>query len=147
MGYQTHGNLGTIVRTLDAVGIENVLLSKNTVSLYSPKVVQSTMGAVYRINAYENLELSETLDVLKKQGFKIVVTDLLAESFYDEVNLLEKMVIVIGNEANGVSEEIKAKADTFIKIPMIRKNGKFKCCGCNWRNCVRSIEAEKRRLN
>ncbi|MBQ9314444.1 MAG: RNA methyltransferase [Clostridia bacterium] len=116
---QDPGNLGTIIRTLDCAGINTLLLSKGTVDLYNPKVIRSTMGAIYRVNIIENLNLKEKLIELKNEGYKIIITDLSAKKYHYELNFDEKLVIVIGNESNGVSQEIKDVADIKIKIPMI----------------------------
>lgn len=126
---QDPGNLGTILRTVDSVGLKQILLSKGTADVYNPKVVRSTMGAIFRVEIIECEDLQRTLKEIKKHKFKIVSTSLQTEkSLYDiEFN---KKVIVIGNEANGVSEEIQNLADENIKIPMLRKNRKLKriCC-------------------
>lgn len=116
---QDPGNLGTIIRTLDCAGISTLLLSKGTVDLYNPKVVRGTMGAIYRVNILKDLELKETLLEMKKEGYQIVVTDLSASMFHYDLNYQQKLVIVIGNESNGVNEEIKSIADVKIKIPML----------------------------
>ena len=116
---QDPGNLGTIIRTLDCAGINTLLLSKGTVDLYNPKVIRSTMGAIYRVNVYENLDLKEELLKYKSDGYKIVITDLSATAFHYDLDFKQKLVIVIGNEANGVSNEIKSLADIKIKIPML----------------------------
>ena len=116
---QDPGNLGTIIRTLDCAGINTLLLSKGTVDLYNPKVIRGTMGAIYRVNVHENLNLKEELLKYKKDGYKIVTTDLSATIFHYDLNFNQKLVIVIGNEANGVSNEIKSIADIKVKIPML----------------------------
>lgn len=119
-GVQDPGNFGTILRTLDAAGINQVLVSKNTVNGYSPKVVRSTMGAIYRVNIIEVDSLENTLNDLKRSGFKVVVTALDAkESIYDID--YSKKIVVIGNEANGVTKEVQNIADKKVKIPMIGK--------------------------
>jgi len=130
-GIQDPGNLGTIIRTLDCAGIGTLLLSKGTVDLYNPKVIRSTMGAIYRVNIQENVELKEKLMILKKEGYQVVITDLTANQFHYDINYQEKLIIVIGNEANGVSDSIKELADRKIKIPMLRKNRKSKCRSCS----------------
>lgn len=131
---QDPGNLGTILRTVDSVGLTQILVSKGTADSYNPKVVRSTMGAIFRVKVIECEDLQKTLKEIKKHKFKLVVTSLQTEkSLYDvEFN---KKVIIIGNEANGVSEEIQSLADEKIKIPMLRKDRKLKCISSN-RNCV-----------
>ena len=126
---QDPGNLGTILRTVDSVGLHQIIVSKGTADTYNPKVVRSTMGAIYRVKVIESDDLVGTLKEIKKHKYKILATSLGAqESIYDVD--YERKVIVIGNEANGVSEEILKLADQKIKIPMFRKNRKFKCIGC-----------------
>lgn len=119
-GLQDPGNLGTIIRTLDSANIKQIIVSKNTVDCYSPKVIRSTMGAIYRVNIIEAEDLKDTLTSLNQNGFEVLVTALDGKkSIYDiEYN---KKVIVIGNEANGVSDEIKNLDFTKIKIPMLGK--------------------------
>ena len=119
-GIQDPGNLGTILRTVDSVGLKQIIISKNSVDAYNPKVVRSTMGAIFRVKIIEAENLSETLKTLKKHKFKIAATSLEdSESIY-EMDYIKK-AIVIGNEANGVSKEILDLADLKVKIPMLGK--------------------------
>ena len=117
---QDPGNLGTILRTIDSIGLSQILVSKGTADCYNPKVIHSTMGAIFRVRIIECDNLQETLKEIKKHKFKILVTSLQTEnSLYDAD--LNKKVIVIGNEANGVEKEIQDMADIKIKIPMLGK--------------------------
>ena len=117
---QDPGNLGTILRTSDSIGLSQVLISKGTADPYNPKVVRSTMGAIYRVKVIECDDLKETLKEIKKNKFKILATSLDdSKSIYDIK--YNKKVIVIGNEANGVEEEIVKLSDEKIKIPMLGK--------------------------
>lgn len=117
---QDPGNLGTILRTVDSIGLSQILVSKGTADPYNPKVVRSTMGAIYRVKVIECNNLKETLKEIKKNKFKILVTSLEdSKSVYD-IKYYKK-VIVIGNEANGVEEDIVKLADEKIKIPMLGK--------------------------
>lgn len=116
---QDPGNLGTILRTLDSVGLKQVIISKGSGDIYNPKVVRSTMGAIFRINIIESDNLVETIKEIKKHNFKIMATDLnTSSSIYDEK--YNKCAVVIGNEANGVEKAILDLADKKIKIPMLR---------------------------
>ena len=117
---QNPGNLGTIIRTLDSVGLKQILISKGTTDPYNSKVIRSTMGAIFRVKIVECENLKETLKKLQNNNFKIMVTDLNTEKSIYDINL-QKNVIVIGNEANGVSEEIKSIADIRAIIPMFGK--------------------------
>lgn len=115
---QDPGNLGTIIRSLDAAGIKNLILSKDTVDHFNMKVIRSTMGAIFRINIIklEN-DLIEFVRKLKKNKFSIVTTSLSASKPYFDVNY-DKCAIVMGNEANGVNDSIISESDLLIKIPM-----------------------------
>lgn len=119
-GLQDPGNLGTILRTADSANLKQIIVSKDTVDAYSPKVIRSTMGAIYRINIIEVDDLVKTLEQTKKNGFEVVTTDLQTDkSIYDlEYN---KKVVVIGNEANGVTKGVKEVADYKVIIPMLGK--------------------------
>ena len=132
---QDPGNLGTILRTADSVGLNQILVSKGTADPYNPKVVRSTMGAIFRIKIIECESLENKLKEFQKSNYKILVTSLQTkQSIYDVK--YNKTVIVIGNEANGVSEKIKKISDISVKIPMIRKNRKLKCISSNRDNIV-----------
>ena len=132
---QDPGNLGTILRTVDSIGVTQILVSKGTADSYNPKVVRSTMGAIFRIRIIECEDLAKTLKEIKKHKFKIVVSSLKTENSIYDINY-NKKVIVIGNEANGVEEHIQEIADEKIKIPMLRKNREFECICCNWNYIV-----------
>ena len=115
---QDPGNLGTILRTIDSCGLTQILVSKGTVDPYNPKVVRSSMGAIYRVKVIECEDLLESLKEVKKNKFKVIVTSLgNSKSIYDIK--YNKKVLVIGNEANGVEERIMSIADEKIKIPML----------------------------
>lgn len=117
---QDPGNLGTILRTIDSIGLNQILVSKGTADSYNPKVVRSTMGAIFRVKIIECEDLEKTLKEVKKQKYELVITSLQTKnSIYDvEYN---KKVIVIGNEGNGVSKKIQDMADIKVKIPMFGK--------------------------
>lgn len=117
---QDPGNLGTILRTVDSIGLTQILVSKGTADSYNPKVVRSTMGAIFRIKIIECEDLEKILKEIKKHKFKIVVTSLQTENTIYEINY-NKKVIVIGNEAKGVEQKIQQIADEKIKIPMLGK--------------------------
>ena len=129
-GIQDPGNLGTILRTVDSANLKQIILSKNSADPYNPKVVRSTMGAIFRVKIIECEDLKKTLKEIKKHKFKIVVSSLQTENTIYDINYYKK-VIIIGNEANGVEQQIQEIADEKIKIPMIRKNRKLKCISSN----------------
>lgn len=117
---QDPGNLGTILRTVDSIGLTQILLSKGTADSFNPKVVRSTMGAIFRVKIIECEDLKQTLKEIKKHKFKIVASSLQTDNTIYDIKY-QKKVIVIGNEANGVKPEIQEIADEKIKIPMLGK--------------------------
>ncbi len=119
-GIQDPGNLGTILRTVDSANLKQIVLSKNSADSFNPKVVRSTMGAIFRINIIESENLMDTLKEIKENGFDILATSLDDSKDIYDIDYKNK-AIVIGNEANGVSENIQKMADDKIRIPMLGK--------------------------
>ena len=116
MMYKIPGNLGTILRTVDSIGLTQILVSKGTADCFNPKVVRSTMG----VKIIECEDLRQTLKEIKRHKFKIVASSLQTENTIYDI-AYHKKVILIGNEANGVKKEIQELADEKIKIPMLGK--------------------------
>lgn len=117
---QDPGNLVTILRTVDSIGLKQILVSKGTADSYNPKVVRSTMGAIFRVKIIECENLEQTLKEIKKHKFKIVVSSLQTDNSVYDIKY-NKKVVVIGNEANGVEKSIQEISDEKIKIPMLGK--------------------------
>lgn len=117
---QDPGNFGTILRTIDSIGLNQIIVSKGTVDFYNPKVIRSTMGATFRIKIIESEDLLDTLKSMKRHKFEIVTTSLQTENSIYNIDY-NKKVIVVGNEANGVEKEIQDMSDIKIKIPMLGK--------------------------
>lgn len=106
------GNFGTIIRLCDWYGVKNLVCSENTVDLYNPKVVQATMGSITRVQVfYENLE-----ELLPTFQLPIYGTFMDGNNVYTE-QLEKKSVLVLGNEANGISETVKKCVTHKIAIP------------------------------
>ena len=119
-GIQDPGNLGTIIRTIDSVGLTQIIVSKDTVDAYNPKVVRSTMGAIFRVKVIETQDIIRTIKNITKREYKIIATTLDTEnSIYDIY--FKKKIIVIGNEAKGVTKGILSIAHQKAKIPMLGK--------------------------
>lgn len=129
-GVQDPGNLGTILRTADSAALKQIILTGDCADPYNPKVVRSTMGAIFRMNIITTQNLQKTLQNVKRHKFEIMATSLEESKSIYEVDYCKK-VIVIGNESKGVSREIQNMADVKVKIPMLRKNRKFKCICCS----------------
>jgi len=115
---QDPGNLGTIMRTAEGAGVTGVILSKGSVDLYNPKTIRATMGSVYRVPFLYVEDLRETLKLLKNKGVKSYAAHLYGRQTYDKENYRGGTAFLIGNESNGLSKELAACADTYIRIPM-----------------------------
>lgn len=115
---QDPGNLGTMMRTAEGAGMSGVLLSKGCVDIYNPKAVRATMGSMFRVPFLYSDELTTDVELLKTKGFTIYAAHLAGETEYSQESYKGKTGILIGNEANGLSDEISAKADRLVKIPM-----------------------------
>lgn len=118
---QDPGNVGTIFRTAEAANIDLIILSKNSVDIYSPKVVRSAMGALQRIKHIYAKDLIDLVQSLKNNNFKVYATHLEAKKYYDEVEYSKKTALIFGNESKGISEELTNKADCLLKIPLYNK--------------------------
>lgn len=117
-GVSDPGNLGTILRTLVATGIKQVVLTEDCTDIYSPKVLRSSMGAVFKIEVIY-LKNDELVEMLKSKGYCIYSTEMNGKNVYDvDFNSISKKALIFGNEANGVSENIKENTDIHITIPM-----------------------------
>ncbi len=112
------GNMGTIIRTADAAGFSGVILSKGCVDVYNPKVLRSTMGSVFHMPVYHAGDMPETIKILKSNGINILVSHLDGKASLFEADLRSGAAIVVGSEAEGVSDQLKALADLLVKIPM-----------------------------
>lgn len=139
---QDPGNMGTILRTADSLDLKQIIVSKGSTDIYNPKVVRSTMGAIFRVKIIESDNLVKTLKEMKKHKIKIVTTSLQTDKKIYDVNY-EKSAIIIGNEANGVSEEILELADEKVKIPM---PGKTESLNASVATAVILYEAMRKKL-
>ena len=116
-GVSEPGNMGTILRTAEAMGFFDIYITKGSADIYSPKVIRSTMGAIFRLN-FHFADNYNFIDTLKKAGYKIITTALHNSINLDETTVYSKNAIVIGNEANGVSSTIMEKSDIITRIEM-----------------------------
>ncbi|WP_040928699.1 TrmH family RNA methyltransferase [Nosocomiicoccus massiliensis] len=112
-GIQDPGNLGTLIRTADAFNFKRILIGKNTVDPYSDKVLRSSQGSHFHIS----LEDVELIEVMQNFNGTILTTDLSGQSLTDKITD-EKVMIVLGNEGHGVSQEVLAAANYKVKIDM-----------------------------
>ncbi len=115
-GVSDPGNAGTMIRSCDWFGVDGVILGGNSVELYNPKLLRSTMGGVFHLPIAEGIDLLPALSRARDLGYKVYVTCPDAESHFDRVNYDAKSIIVFGNEAWGVSEQVKELADVHLAI-------------------------------
>ena len=115
---QDPGNLGTIFRTAEAAGATGILLSSDSVDVYNPKVIRSTMGSVYRMPFVYVEHLPETLEVLAEAGIHSYAAHLKGKNSYDQEDYTRGTAFLIGNEGNGLRDEVADVAECYIKIPM-----------------------------
>ena len=115
---QDPGNLGTIFRTAEAAGATGILMNRTTVDLFHPKVVRATMSAIFRMPFYISGNLCEEIAALRDKGICSYAAHLSGTRPYDALPLTQGAAFLIGNEGNGLSEDLTAAADEKIIIPM-----------------------------
>lgn len=114
---QDPGNLGTIVRTAEAADVTGIIIGGDSCDIYNPKVVRSTMGTIFRVPFVYVDDLAGAVDRLKEHGIVVYGAHLDGQDLYK--GMLEKnSAFLIGNEGNGLTAELSAKADRLIRIPM-----------------------------
>lgn len=116
-GLQDPGNMGTIIRSAVAFGIDTIVVGAQTVSVYNPKVVRATEGLLFHINII-NAELAELIQELKSDGYKVFSSQVDGGVELKNVSFGEKNAIIIGNEGNGVRKELSELCDEYLYIPM-----------------------------
>lgn len=117
---QDPGNMGTILRTADAAGIDGVIIIKGSVDVYLPKTIRSAVGSIFRIPIFHMDDPIDVIKLLKKYNKKMIATSPSAKNFYYDLPLAEDIAMIIGNEANGVSKAFLENVDHVVKIPMLR---------------------------
>lgn len=115
---QDPGNMGTILRTAEAAGVTGIVMSKDCVDIYNSKVIRSTMGSVFRMPFLYVEDLEEAVKEMKAAGIKTYAAHLAGKLSYDEPDYKGPCAFMIGNEGNGLRDEIAELADTYIIIPM-----------------------------
>lgn len=118
---QDPGNLGTIIRTAEGAGVSGILMDKDTADIYNPKVIRSTMGAVFRMPFVYVDDLEKCLIELKQLGTCLYAAHLEGAKAYDQEDYTGDTGILIGNEARGLSDGVAAMADSQVRIPMAGK--------------------------
>lgn len=115
---QDPGNLGTIVRTGEGAGITAVIMTEQTVDLFNPKTIRSTMGSIYRVPYVYVKSLEQTIGSLREHGVHTYAAHLQGTTYYQSMSFREPTAFMIGNEGNGLTDEAARLADAYVKIPM-----------------------------
>lgn len=118
---QDPGNVGTIFRTAEAAGISGIILSRDCVDIYNPKVIRSTMGAVFRIPFFCTDDLPGCIGEIRQKGVTVYAAHLQGSNSYDKEDYTGGCAFLIGNEGNGLREEVAECADRRVLIPMLGK--------------------------
>lgn len=139
---QDPGNLGTIIRTGEGAGVTGVIMSRETVDIYNPKTIRSTMGSIYRMPFCYAEDMKEIMEMLKKQKITSYAAHLKGEKAHDGFDYCKGTAFLIGNEGNGLTEELSALADTYIRIPMC---GKVESLNAAVASAVLMYEAQRQR--
>lgn len=114
---QNPGNLGTILRTAEGAGVDGIIMSRDTVDVYNPKVVRSTMGSLFRMPFAYVEDIFEAVEIIKSRGVTVYAAHLDGEGFYEK-DYRKGTAFLIGNEGNGLTSKLTALADEKIRIPM-----------------------------
>lgn len=141
---QDPGNLGTIVRTAEGAGVDGIIMSQGCVDIYNPKTIRSTMGSIYRMPFLYAEHMDEVFGLLKEKQITVYAAHLEGKTFYDEQDYRKGCAFLIGNEGNGLSEEMAASADVKIRIPMY---GQVESLNAAVATSVLMYEASRQRRN
>jgi TrmH family RNA methyltransferase len=115
---QDPGNVGAVLRTSVALGMDAVLLGKGCCELYNPKVVRASAGNFLRIPVETGVDLSGKINFLRGLGFTILTTSTRGRLTLDQVKLRKKVALIIGNEGAGVSDKLAVLADKTVRVPV-----------------------------
>lgn len=116
---QDPGNMGTIIRTADAFGFDGIISLTGCVDVYNPKVLRSTMGSIFRVNIAQDISYEILFDELYKNSIVPFASSLEDAEDISKIIFPEKIALIVGNEANGIRDEIISNCSRKIKIPMI----------------------------
>lgn len=117
---QDPGNVGTMIRTADAAGMDAVILGKGTADAYNPKTIRSAQGSTFHLPIIKG-DLNEWIDQLADGGFTVIGTALQDAVNYREVSTVDKMAFIMGNEGSGVHHHILDQVDAKVSIPIYGK--------------------------
>ena len=140
---QDPGNLGTIMRTAEGAGVAGIVMNNETVDIYNPKTVRSTMGSIFRVPFVYESDLKKSVEELKRAGVTCYAAHLKGSCSCYETDFKGPTAFFVGNEGNGLSDELTGLADNLIKIPM---GGKLESLNAAVSAAVLMYEARRQRL-
>ncbi|MGN0318183.1 MAG: TrmH family RNA methyltransferase [Lachnospira sp.] len=140
---QDPGNLGTIIRMGEGAGATGVIMSSNTVDIYNPKTIRSTMGSIYRVPFAYAEDFAEVLKQCKNKKIRLFAAHLDGENAYNK-DYSKPTAFLIGNEGNGLTDETSKMADELIKIPMA---GQVESLNAAIACTILAFEAVRQRIN
>lgn len=143
-GIQDPGNLGTMVRTGEGAGISGIVMDRNTVDIFSPKVIRATMGSIYRVPFLYTEDLCKSLVSMRNLGITLYAAHLKGEKSYTEEEYKGAVAFLIGNEGNGLSDEVAQMADIYLRIPM---HGKVESLNAGVSAALFMYEADRQERN
>lgn len=117
---QDPGNLGTMIRTADAAGFSAIIVGEGTVDVFNDKVIRATQGSLFHIPIIQ-ANLRDQIQRLKQDGYTIWATALEKAKTYDQIDVTEKIAVIVGNEGAGIQSNILHEADEIVKIPIYGK--------------------------
>ena len=126
----SHGNLGTLIRSCEALKVDGIIVTGHAVDLYDPKTIRASMGtffAVPTVRLQSHNELTSWFDKVRSQfpGFHIVGSTSKSDVLIEDIDLTSPMTLLIGNETYGLSNKYKEQCDKLVKIPMYGKITSF----------------------
>ena len=116
------GNLGAVIRSAAAFGVEHIILTSDSADLYNPKTVRSAMGSLFRIKATVVKDMVSFVELLKRNGRRVFAAELsLNARELSQIGLLSTDAVIIGNEGHGISKELSASCTGSVYIPISKK--------------------------
>lgn len=140
---QDPGNIGTIIRTADAANVDGIIVTEGCADIYNPKVVRASMGSIFHIPVYFCKDLAHTIERYKQNRFRIVTGHLAGKTYYFEQDFTDKIVVVVGNESQGVSTKVEELSDVLVKIPL---PGKAESLNVSVATAILMFEVVRQRL-
>lgn len=141
---QDPGNLGTIIRTGEGAGVTGIIMNSNTVDVYNPKTIRSTMGSIYRVPFVYVDDLGALVVKLREKGIHTYAAHLEGRNYYDSFSFKGPTAFIIGNEGNGLTRELADSAEEYLKIPM---EGQVESLNAAISTALLMYEAHRQRRN